>query len=85
MNSGSQNSDVFAEMVGCIVGALIGGFMAVIVGFLLLWILFKVQPPTGDVTGMGGIILLLLPFGLIGGAVYGVILVKENSDPPENK
>ena len=73
----NKKASRFVAFVGFAVGALMGGLAAIVLGFLLLQILFTLKPPTGDVTGMGGLILLLIPFGAIGGAVLGVKITNK--------
>jgi high-affinity Fe2+/Pb2+ permease len=73
-----MSNGFLATVIGLILGAIAGCFAAIILGFALLHLLFTLQPPTGDVTGMGGLIILLIPFGVIIGAIWGVKLARRN-------
>ena len=78
MSNNSWFRSASTVVAGAIFGALGGAVLATILGFGLLLLLFELQPPTGDVTGMGGLIILCLPFGVVAGAMRGIKLAQEH-------
>lgn len=61
-------------MVGFILGAIVGGFIAALLGLGLLLLVLTLTHTSGDqATGMGGLIVLVVPLGLIIGGGFGCI------------
>lgn len=76
MHQENGSRAALATIVGFILGSVVRVILAVVLGYLLLILLFTLKPPTGDVVGMGGLIIILMPFGFIIGAAYGVKVAR---------
>ncbi len=74
---------VIAAIFGTVAGAILGGLLAGLCGFALLTAALLMTHTSGDqATGVGGLILLPVPFGMVFGAIKSCNIIKKYFDLP---
>ena len=76
--AGQAATVTLASVVALVIGALIGGFVARVLGMILLVAAMQAIGGSGDgATGIGGLVILAIPFGALAGAIVGFRLSRR--------
>lgn len=63
--------------IGVVFGAIIGGFIAAMLGVIVSALIVAVTHSGEGLTDAGGLIILAIPFGWIAGGLFGLKMSKR--------
>ncbi len=74
---GNETRDFFIISIGVVFGAIIGGFIAAMLGVIVSALIVAVTHSGEGMTDAGGLIILAIPFGWIAGGLFGLKMSKR--------